>query len=452
MLIRHDFLPGDNCNDVLEEQLKLEQSGDAWLLDDGQPIDQWQGFSIAMLWRKHPAAFAAAVAGVVRGTDIFKITPALRVVSLGPPKVADGDKGLVPVVNALVDRIKSRMSKGVAELELFRSLRCLDPLRFVGEPWDRLWQDWMPDAKVAFADESAQAKFSELDSVARAVSLLTALIGEGPYAVRRAACRAMSQISPEALDTHCRRWAEGSVDERRRAAEAAGWIREGKNGPPMPSVLATLLVDPDRTVREAARRAAHERRNRLWADAYLDRVLAVREAGNEEVLQNYCYGQALIRTGDDGHQRRLQEHLETTELPPHVQHWMRRLLEGIEKQWQEVTRKWPDPWLGWGGTVEEVDGQLLFDKAPVEVHFSLWRKERAALSDLTSWGAVVRSSSIGFQHAFVPSRSLTLRIPGRRDATAILGHSTISSHAESVVVLHGNGPYPDLESHSEPTV
>lgn len=450
LLIQHDLLPGDKCGDLLEERLKLRRSGDSWLLDDSQPIDQWQGFSIAMLWRKHPATFAEAVAEVIRHAEMFKITPTLGVISLGPAQVANEVNEVVPVVDALVDRIKANMTKAVAELELFRPLRCLDPQRFVTEPWDRHWQNWMPEAQAMFADESAQVKFKELSSVARAVSLLTALIGEGPYAVRRSACRAMSRISPEALEVYCRQWAEGSVDERRRAAEAAGWSHEEGNGSPEPRVLATLLVDPDRTVRETARRVAHERRNRRWADAYLDRVLSVRGAGNEEVLQNYCYGQSLARTGDDDHQRRLQEHLETTELPPHVQHWLRRLLDGVEKQWQGVTKKWPEPWMSWGGTVEEVDGQLLFDNVPVEVHFSLWRKERTALSDLTSWGAVVRSSSIGFQRAFVSSGFLTLRIPGRRDATAILGHATFSSHVESVVVLHGSGPYPDLEPSSEP--
>ena len=353
----------------------------------------------------------------------------------------------MPVVNALVNRVKSRMTKGVAELDLFRTLRCLDPQRFVNEPWDRYWGNWMPDAQVAFADEAAQIKVEEPDSVARAVSLLTALIGEGPYAVRRAACRAMSRISPDALDMYCRQWANGAVDARRRAAEASGWSQEKATDSPQPSVLATLVVDPERSVREAARRAVLERRNRIWADAYLDHVLSVRGPDNEEILQNYRYGQALVRTGDDGHQQRLQEHLETTDLPPHVQHWLGRLLEGIEKQWREVTKKWPEPWLGWGGTVEEVDGQLLFGEASgIEVHFSLWRKERASPSDRTSWGAVIRSSSIGFQHAFVPSPHITLRIPGRTDATAVLGQSTISSSSPSIIVLHGSGPYPDKES------
>ena len=78
VLVRHDFLPGDKCDDLMNLRLKLGKSGDGWLLDDAQPVDQWQGFSIALLWRNHPEAFAGAVAGVIGNADMFRVAPALE--------------------------------------------------------------------------------------------------------------------------------------------------------------------------------------------------------------------------------------------------------------------------------------------------------------------------------------------------------------------------------------
>lgn len=451
LLISHKFLPGADYRDLLHGRLMLRQRGDTWLLEDGSPIEQWQGYSIALLWHNRPEAFVGALAEVIRRIDMFKIAPALKVVVYRPEAV-DRDKALRPIADALVDRIKSRMTRGVAELALFGALGRLDPERLVGEPWDRFWINWLPDAQVAFADELGEASLKEPRSVDRAVSLLITLIGEGAYAVRRAAYHTMSLISSDALNTWCLRWANGSVDERRRAAEASGWSHERESDQQQTGVLAALLVDPEPSVREAANRAARERRNRLWADAYLDRVLAVRGNSNDEVLRNYCYGQALVAVGDDNHQRRLIEHLASPGLPPHVRHWLQQLIKGIEKQWEEITQKWPEPWLSWGGTVEELDGLLLFREVPpVEVHFSLWRKERASPSELSSWGGAVWSSSIQFQHALGVGNYLTLRIPGRKDATALMGRSTISSGAStSVVIFHGTGAYPDEEYNTDP--
>ena len=454
ILIRHEFLPGTEYDRLLNERLKLKKDGDKWLLGDDGVIDQWQGFAIALLWHKHPDAFASAVAKVIQRADVFAISPTLRVLAPQRPHPRERCVASGPIADALVDRIKSRMTKGMAEMALFEALRCLDPNRLVGESWDRYWGNWLPEAKVAFANEVAQSNLEEPGSIDRAIALLTALIGEGSYAVRRAAYRAMAKISPEALDHYCREWMAGSADGRRRAAEGAGWSETEGNYRLKTSGLARLLVDPERSVREAANRAVCERRNRSWADGYLEHVLAVRNCGNDEVLKAYRYGQALARVGDDNHKRRLEVHLATTDLPLHVRHWLRRLIKGIEKHWRDVTAKWPEPWFSWGGTVEELEGCLVFDNSPpINAHFSLWRKGQSSPSDRYSWGGVVQSSAIGFQHAFAASHDVTLRIQGRKDAMAILSQFTAKSGEPhySVVFLQGNGAYPEEQSNPVPS-
>jgi hypothetical protein len=447
-LIRHRVVPGVEDEALLKDRLRLAQHGGGWWLEDASTIDEWQGFSIVLLWSMYPDNFAKAVAEVVRRADMLVIFPTLAVLYRQRANTDNPSQGVAPIVESVVDRIKSRMTKGVAETLLFGVLRNLDPERLMAESWDRLWGNWLPDAQVALADELAQAVVDDPLAVSHGVSLLIVLSGEGTYAVRRAAYRAMSRINQKALDDHCIELAKQSVDERRRAAEASGWSQEHGDEKSEKSVLAALLVDSERSVREAARRCVRERRTRLWADGYLEKVLAVRGRSNEEVLATYCYGQSLIQTGDEDHQRRLEQHLATPDLPPHVRHWLRRIVDGIEKQWRKVTEKWPEPWLGWGGTVEEVDGALVFDDSDrCDVRFSLWRKGRVSMSDRYSWGGIIRSSSIPREIHFRATTYVKLRIPGRNDADALVTEKNMrSDDPTSVIMLVGTGVYPDVET------
>src|SRR5207244_11180755 len=138
--------------------------------------------------------------------------------------------------------------------------------------------------------------------------------------------------------------------------------------------LTVLLTDRERAVRKAARDVLRQIRERPWAKEYLDRILSVRGFDNDEVLRTYRYGRALARIGDDGDKRRLQEHLANELLPLHVGHWISGIIKAIDDRWREVTRKWPKPWLGWEGTIEELDGQgATGDGRSSPGNFSVWR-------------------------------------------------------------------------------
>lgn len=449
LLIRHEILPSDDYDGLLCQILSLQKSDQVWVLDRTDEIDEWQGYSIALLWCAHPESFTSAVAEVVRHAKMTAIYPTLGVLTSPKVSTVEPRASLELVADAIVDRVKLRMTRSTAETEVFAVLRCVDPRRLVDERWDQYWGNWLPEAQVTLANELALAHLDEPESASRAFVMLTALTGEGSYAVRRAAYRAMAQIIPDALDKHCLQWANGPVDERRRAAEAAGWSHEQGDERLQTSVLATLLVDPERGVRDAANRTVQDRQRRLWADDYLNRVLAVRENGNDALLQAHCYGEALVQVGDDGHQHQLEEHLATTDLPLHVRYWLRQLVEGIEKRWRTVTEEWPEPWIGWGGISEELDGSVDFgDGSPINAHFSLWRKGRASPSDFASWGGVVRSSGLGFR--LLAGGNVTLRFPGRCDAVAIVSQFKMRSSdpGSGYAVLTGSGAYPEKEPES----
>jgi len=452
LLVRQGFLGATVHDELLIRPLGLKRLGDGWSLDDVEPLTTWRAHAIGLLNNREPDAFALAAADVLRSADLFSVYPFLRAIVSQQQRIERQHGVSSEIVDALVDRIRSRNTRHTAETELFGVLRYLDSTRLAMERWDRCWADWHPEAMVALADELGEACSDAPQSEADAIRLLVPLMGEGIYAVRRAAYRAMSKVSSEALDSHCVEWSKGSTDDRCRAAEAAGWSSEEGEERNDTAVIARLKVDPEPSVREAATRALSERRDRLWADEYVAKVLAVRGTGNDDVLEAYRYGQALVRLGDDEHERRLKDHLASVDLPPHVQHWLSRLVDQIKKRWQNVTQEWPEPWLSWGAEVEELDGELVLDESKcVEVHFSLWRKMRTTPSGFTEWGGAVRSATQGLPPGLGKSLQVGLRIEGRNEATAVVKWLRLKSSdtGRSVAVLHGSGPYPDKSSKAD---
>ncbi len=60
------------------------------------------------------------------------------------------------------------------------------------------------------------------------------------------------------------------------------------------------------------------RRERHWADEYLNRVLAATSSGDRGILNSYRYGRALARIGDDESAKRIETFLATQKMRPNV--------------------------------------------------------------------------------------------------------------------------------------
>ncbi len=256
---------------------------------------------------------------------------------------------------------------------------------------------------------------------------------------RRAAFRAMAQVSPGGLSAVCNAWgllteanvqpAERpyAIDMRRRAAEAAAWLEPVPAGGP----VADLAWDPEPEVRATFARCRRERREREWAAGYLRHVLAA--CDDVSVLAAWKYGRALERVGDDQALERIEER-RRQDLPPGVRHWLGRIVKKLRSRWDEVTRAWPEPWFARPGRQERVDAAFGDDEARAKpVSCWLWQAPPTDLVDLGVWGGWCPDAAL-------PPGVQTLRVAGRRPATVLV---TQSIWGPGPTYFVGSGPYPE---------
>jgi hypothetical protein len=258
--------------------------------------------------------------------------------------------------------------------------------------------------------------------------LLLGLTGDGQYAVRRAAYRALSRQWPERLKETCGAWSIAAlVDVRERAAEACAWLPETTEYlPTFKQVSERLSMDPERRVREVMKRELEYRRKRQWATAYLGVIRDRTGSSNEDILAVWPYGRALTQIGDDSSIQDLRAYL-AEQTQPHVRHWLRTVIQDTEKSWRKATREWPEPWLEWEGAVEEGQGVVFSsDGSESEARYSLWQSPAPTPGAKTAWGGAVwvapgrlTLSESGFSLQLSDGRS------GRGLATSIRGEEVI---------------------------
>ena len=234
-------------------------------------------------------------------------------------------------------------------------------------------------------------------------------------------------------------------------AEAGVWLRaEPNERDAIPQPLLNLLVDAEPTVREAAARAQDEYWERTWGQEYLDRICHGLELG-EPVLSLYRFGRALARTGDDRMQRELDRFREMGDFAPHVDWWLSRVCTAINKRWQEVTSKWPEPWVALEGTLFEFDGMIQVQDTSQPAHMTLWLSPRRTLAEHGSWGGVIRlteGTPFGILAiAFGRSSTIRINIPGHIPADAIFAKSPVGGDG---FLVTGTGPFPDALVASQP--
>jgi hypothetical protein len=421
---------------LLANCLRLRQVEDQWDLIPGTEFNDWAPFIIGLLYLDCPAAFTPAISSLLRKQGW---RAAIQVLDLLVGTAATAGQSPPPagVLDALLARIREQQSHSYAETEIFEVVARLAPDTLAEESWESIWQDWLPDARAALADALGEAAYSTPNARKSAVSHLLPLTQDSQYAVRRAAYRALARQAPDSLQAVYAAWAQAStVDLRQRAAEAFVWISSADEEDDSQGVCQQLVSDQERPVRQAAERAWRERRDRLWAETYLSSVCTVEGESNAGVLRTWRYGRAISEVGDDVCLRRIENHLATQTLPPHIRHWLRQVAKGIEEHWRKVTGDWPEPWLPWPGTIEEGQGAILLPGGQrVEVHYSLWNQPPSTPSGHLSWGGAVWP--VGLEHIVASPRRFAIILGDGRQGTG-----TVASVSGSVLAFLGEGPYP----------
>ena len=357
----------------------------------------WRAHIIGLLYLSHPERFSSLVA------DLIRTLPwASAVQLLGKLRAFDGDRDQQPppreVVDALLQRVQQRQTRTGAELDLIGITARLLPEDFALEAWDRFWLDWLPDARAALAE--ALGALHEISGAAdtQRVRLLQMLTGDGQYLVRRAAYRGLQRCAAHILQQWCWTWALS--DERTlrvRAAEACAWfLTEGEQGETYAALSRVLGTDSEPGVRQAVMRTRQERRKRLWAQAYLTRVMETMQVGsssNADVLAAWPYAEALKRVGDDTTLRTLRTALSSPELPPNIRHWYQLILKETGEGWEKAIKKWPQPGNMWTGSLEVGTGVLLTSAGgAIHGHYAVWRDDPVSLTGMASWGGTFQTA------------------------------------------------------------
>jgi hypothetical protein len=388
---------------------------------------------IGLLYTLHPEALRPAVASLIEELDWSSVVPLIWGMYVILKK--DSQSPLPPeITEAFVRRIRQRQTRTSAELGIFQVMAELMPESFAQERWDALWGNWLPDARTTLAETLGAAVYSTGESQAKAIALLCILLGDGQYAVRRASYRSLAAQSPRTLQTFCTEWAKNPSRElRQRAAEAWAWLP--RDSEESIEIYQKLTADVERSVRDVIHRSRHEQRKREWGREYLARIRQVSGDANDEVLDAWRYGQALTHVGDDATLQVLRTDLRTRSLPPHLRHWIRRIIKDMDENWQKAVRKWPQPWRSWKGSIEEGNGWILLpNEQRLPVQYALWLEQAATFSESSSWGGTIQVQGVsGFEKVEI----ITLYLSDARQ-----GRAWITHHRNDMITIIGQGTYP----------
>ena len=386
-LARHDRLV--KHKDLIADRLGLHLSETGWGLKPDSKEVGASGYILSHLFAKHPDQFIGAVCTIIETKDWVvsaQLFHSLDDFFCGPEPHSVNQK----IVDALVERIRLRQSRSSADLELFKFLGRWDRDSLTVRSWEEDWDNWMPDARVALADSLGESQEYKDDARNRAIDLILKLMGDGTYAVRRAAYRALSFVSDKSLRAYCIASPEDSSYElRNRGAEACCWLTNTED---FETAFQQFATDKEQCVRSAALCARQERQDRSMSEHYLEAVVECRKGTNEEILLAWKFGRALQAVGDDSCIERLTRHMQSERLPSNVRHWLKLIKDGLEKRWREVTQKWPEPWLTWKGTIEEGQGVIRAHGYEISANYTLWKQPAPTPTGLHKWGGAASFS------------------------------------------------------------
>lgn len=357
------------------------------------------------------------------------------------------EAGSLPTViaDAAVARIVRDESDVRSDAPLLERLANLSPARVLNEAWSAVWDQWMPQSRCALAEALPEAVQDQPNLRQPAVDLLERLVQDGSFAVRRSAARSLSRVSEATLVEWCEdAYRSGAIHLRRLAVEAAAWLPIDSETSLDNAVVRKGRVDAERTVRDAADRAARDMRRRSWAQSLLAEMTVGASDDEGHIHKQYRTSKALARVGDDEDLRALNRLRRDPAFPPNVAYWFERTRDELEKQWKKTTAEWPEPWRHWDAAIERVKGTLSVGGQDHVVALHLWHRRGRGAEGISGWGAAGQVESAGHTLHLAQTRDdVTLTVEGRQPARALIAslkHKLGAGGAE--IVLTGNGPYP----------
>ncbi|NQT15997.1 MAG: hypothetical protein HQ582_24795 [Planctomycetes bacterium] len=443
VLVRRNWLVTDD-EPWFFDRLNLTANESVVQVRDAANLNGWQGFLVGLLFRNDMDRFGPAVSGALlqAPTDVvYQVLDSLK---------HHGNDCPESVADALRLRVHSTNNKASTDTEFFHVLAAVAPSKLLKLIQGSKWSEWLVEARTALCEAIRAAGIERDDHRIVVVECLTQFMRDASFQVRRSAYRATASLAPDHLGSICRTWSRSAnIELRKRAAEAAAWL-------PIDSYPDDALSefgfswDVERVVREIWTTVLSDRRQRHWANQYLDRVLASCRGDAETILPEYRYGRALTGIGDDDSVRRIESFMATGDVRPHVRHWLEKMCKEIRKNWKKTTDKWSGPWSHELGRIERLDGEIILgDGTRRTAKLSLWCRYRFGPSDLSEWGGAAEPFQAKGLWGAVRGPT-EIQIPGRPPATANVLASSWSSISEPRLTFSGTGPYPAAPHPKEP--
>jgi hypothetical protein len=356
-------------------------------------------------------------------------------------RVSASHSGASQLADALVGRIRREESPHTSNARLLDYLEKIAPQRVLSEPWEEIWQDWMPASRETLAWRLGDVVPSDEKGVEVRRAWLRLLVCDGSFRVRRAAGRVFAKVDEDVLRDWCDDAASSGLSELRAfAAEASSWLPIDDASTLDNGLLRDAAKDPERRVRDAAERGRMALKRRTWAAELWAEMIKPRTDPNDWVLSSYATGVAFAKIGDDVDLVHVEQASEDPRLPPNVRFWLSRVAENLERQWKKTTERWPEPWKPWRGDLEHLQGTITIGDQSRVVWMDLWHRRRRTQGEPSEWGGVVSIPQNDNAHSIFNSDigEAAVDIPGRVSAQAV-----IVSFAANRIVLAGNGSYPD---------
>lgn len=421
----------------MSQVLPLRQDGRVWYLDTTRKVSQWSPYIIGLLYSRNSESLQSVVSTIITNSDWGSVIQVLRWLELahGTP---DSPRLPASISKAIVERIRNKQSTFYSETDLVRALALLAPDTFAGEKWEDMWNDWLPESRKALADAYHLIPIGSGYDM-KVIGPLVHLCKDSVYAVRRSAYRSLSHQSIEVLYAQSQSWLSSTSGPAKLAAEACGWLEVDNakvDQDKLDDIYQKLLQHRQKSVRQSTKISLEERRKRKWAEDYFRKICDVNGETNDDVLKAWRYGEALAQVGDDSFIEVLKDYLKQNALPPNVRFWMSQIIEKLQENWREITRKWPEPWLDLSGAIEQGEGKLLTqDKSVRTISYSICKEPATIPHEHTRWYGIITASEL-LLHTDTP---VVLELADGRQGNVIF-HHTLNNVAD----FTGTGPYPEL--------
>ncbi|WP_417735237.1 hypothetical protein [Rosistilla oblonga] len=400
-------------------------------------VSAWQAHMLAHLYRAEPNRAVGAIEsilGFASSESVHQITWAIE---------ERGSNQPATVVEQLRNRVLLSNTRGRADTDLIRTLGVVSSDLITEIILSGAWCNWLEPGRLALVENARLSEEGDLVSSETAREIYAAFISDPSFQVRRAAYRQFARLNPGAFALYLEVLSTSTEPELlSRAAEGIRWLPSNQFDDDFIRG-AGLDSHPLPEIREIAKDAIIERRNREWCDHYIGEIeAAVRD--NRLAAREFRLGLAIETIGDDETLERLGLMMTESVVKPRIRFWLKGLRKAVEKQWKKTLGQSAKPWSFLRGSVQMLEGKLYLGELDKEfaatVH--LWKHERKSLSEKYSWGGILEPLA-GTAADFFELSEAELRFPDRQSCQIHVSGSTWSSSHNVRLSFFSNSPWPE---------